>query len=116
MKTITKTLLASTLVAVACVTAVIAQDAGNTAERPERAPRRSPVITALDANQDGVLDAAEIANASKALLALDANQDGQLTVEELRPAHAGAGRGPAGAGRGGPRGGKGPRHGAPAAE
>jgi Ca2+-binding EF-hand superfamily protein len=39
----------------------------------------------LDANKDGVLDEAEIANASKALLTLDKNKDGKLTQEELRP-------------------------------
>lgn len=44
-----------------------------------------PVIMVLDANHDGVLDAEEIANASKALLTLDANKDGQLTQDELRP-------------------------------
>lgn len=45
-----------------------------------------PVIVVLDANHDGVIDAAEIANASKALLTLDKDGDGQLTREELRPA------------------------------
>ena len=44
-----------------------------------------PVIVVLDANHDGVIDATEIANASKALLTLDKNGDGQLTREELRP-------------------------------
>lgn len=44
-----------------------------------------PVMAILDANKDGVLDEAEIANASKALLTLDKNKDGKLTQEELRP-------------------------------
>lgn len=44
-----------------------------------------PVIAVLDANHDGVIDASEIANASKALLTLDKNGDGQLTIDELRP-------------------------------
>lgn len=44
-----------------------------------------PVIAVLDANHDGVIDATEIANASKALLTLDQNGDGQLTRDELRP-------------------------------
>ncbi|MGC3957240.1 MAG: EF-hand domain-containing protein [Verrucomicrobiota bacterium] len=44
-----------------------------------------PVIVVLDANHDGVIDAAEIANASQALLTLDKDGDGQLTREELRP-------------------------------
>lgn len=48
-----------------------------------RAP--PPVIAVLDANHDDVIDATEIANASKALLALDKNGDGQLTIDELRP-------------------------------
>src|SRR5438874_2668130 len=42
-----------------------------------------PIIGALDANHDGVLDADEIANASKALLSLDKNGDGKLTIDEL---------------------------------
>ncbi len=49
---------------------------------PHRPP---PIIAVLDANHDGVIDAKEIANASKALLQLDQNGDGQLTREELRP-------------------------------
>jgi hypothetical protein len=42
------------------------------------------VISTLDANHDGVLDAVEIANASQALKSLDKNADGRLTREELR--------------------------------
>jgi hypothetical protein len=49
------------------------------------APPMPPLLTALDANHDGVLDAAEIANASTALKALDVNGDGQLTPDEYRP-------------------------------
>jgi hypothetical protein len=58
-----------------------------------------PIIAALDANRDGAIDAAEIANASAALLTLDANGDGQLTREELRPPRpeGGAGGPPEGA-------------------
>ncbi|TAL04037.1 MAG: hypothetical protein EPO07_05435 [Verrucomicrobia bacterium] len=48
-------------------------------------PPPPPVLVVLDANHDGVIDAGEIANASKALLQLDKNGDGQLTREELRP-------------------------------
>lgn len=65
-----------------------------------------PLIAALDANHDGVIDASEIANATAALKALDKNNDGQLTMEELRPA---GGRGPGGRGPGGPGGPGGPR-------
>jgi hypothetical protein len=57
----------------------------------------SPLIAVLDANQDGVIDANEIANASAALKTLDTNNDGQLTLDELRPARPegpGAGPGP----------------------
>jgi EF hand len=48
-------------------------------------PPPPPVMVVLDANHDGVIDAEEIANASKALLTLDKNGDGQLTQDELRP-------------------------------
>ncbi len=44
-----------------------------------------PVMQALDANHDGVIDAYEIANAPAALKTLDKNGDGKLTQDELRP-------------------------------
>ena len=44
-----------------------------------------PIITALDANGDGVIDADEIANASAALKKLDKNGDGKLTRDEYLP-------------------------------
>jgi hypothetical protein len=44
-----------------------------------------PLIAALDANHDGVIDADEIANAPAALRKLDKNGDGKLTMDELRP-------------------------------
>ena len=44
-----------------------------------------PVILALDANHDGVIDADEIANAPAALKKLDKNGDGKLTMDELMP-------------------------------
>jgi EF hand domain-containing protein len=44
-----------------------------------------PLMQALDANHDGVIDEKEIANASAALKSLDKNNDGKLTPEELRP-------------------------------
>ena len=47
--------------------------------------RVDPVMFALDANADGNLAAAEIANAAGSLRALDENQDGKLTRDELRP-------------------------------
>lgn len=48
-------------------------------------PPLPPLIGALDANHDGVIDETEIANASVALKKLDKNNDGKLTMEELRP-------------------------------
>jgi hypothetical protein len=44
-----------------------------------------PIIAALDANHDGVIDEAEIANAPAALRTLDRNGDGKLTMDELLP-------------------------------
>jgi len=44
-----------------------------------------PLIGALDANHDHVIDSNEIANASAALLTLDKNGDGQLTADEYLP-------------------------------
>lgn len=57
-----------------------APPAGTTRVRPV-----DPVMLALDANGDGALNAAEIANSVASLAALDANQDGKLTRDELRP-------------------------------
>jgi Ca2+-binding EF-hand superfamily protein len=48
-------------------------------------PPPLPLITALDANHDGVIDSNEIANASAALLTLDKNGDGVLTTNEYLP-------------------------------
>jgi hypothetical protein len=65
-----------------------------------------PLIAALDANHDGVIDASEIANASKALATLDKNGDGKLTGDEIHPARPPGG--PDGGKKpGGPEGGKG---------
>lgn len=44
---------------------------------------RSPIIEALDVNDDGIIDSNEMANASAALLRLDKNQDGQLDYDEI---------------------------------
>jgi hypothetical protein len=44
-----------------------------------------PIMLALDANGDGELSAAEIANAPTSLKALDTNKDGALTPDEYRP-------------------------------
>ena len=40
------------------------------------------IVSALDANHDGVISAGEIANAPKLLAALDANHDGKLDADE----------------------------------
>ena len=64
------------------------------AQAPDSAgPRRgpggrgpSPVIRALDADKNGEISAAEIANAAAALRALDTDNDGVIAVTELRPA------------------------------
>lgn len=50
-------------------------------------PPMPPILQALDANGDGVIDADEIANASANLKTLDTNGDGQLTHDELMPGH-----------------------------
>lgn len=47
-----------------------------------------PVLTALDANQDGVISELEIRNAPRALRTLDANRDGKLVLAELLPDRA----------------------------
>ena len=44
-----------------------------------------PIVLALDANHDRVIDSNEIANASSALLTLDKNGDGKLTADEYLP-------------------------------
>ncbi len=62
-------------------------------------PRMNPMFAALDANGDGTIDAAELANASVALKKLDRNGDGKLTEDEVRPAFGGRG-GPGGPGDG----------------
>jgi hypothetical protein len=56
---------------------------------PGREGRHPPLIAALDANGDGVIDAQEIASASAALKKLDINADGKLTAEEYHPAPPG---------------------------
>jgi len=57
----------------------------NRGGRPDAGPFRfDPLLTALDTNQDGRLDAAEIAAAATSLLTLDKNGDGQLTADEIK--------------------------------
>jgi Ca2+-binding EF-hand superfamily protein len=54
---------------------------------------RSPAFQALDADRDGAISAAELANAPGSLKALDKNGDGKLTEDEVRPQFGGRGRG-----------------------
>jgi Ca2+-binding EF-hand superfamily protein len=63
---------------------------------PPRPNRFDLAMSALDANGDGELSAAEIDAAPKALLALDKNGDGQITNDEVTPP---PGRGPGGRGQ-----------------
>ena len=91
MKTMTKTALALAALGFSAWM-ITAQDAGNAPAQDQRPPRPEgpggpghrrhrpppPIIAALDANHDGVIDAAEIANAPAALLTLDKNGDGKL--------------------------------------
>ena len=44
-----------------------------------------PIVSALDKNQDQVIDSDEIEKASDSLKTLDKNSDGQLTMDELYP-------------------------------
>ncbi len=64
----------------------------------------NPIILALDLNNDGTLDADEIAKASVSLKKLDKNGDGKITPDEHRPQRPG---GPGGEGRPGGPGGQG---------
>jgi Ca2+-binding EF-hand superfamily protein len=45
----------------------------------------NPIVTALDADGDGVISAAELKNASAALKKLDKNNDGKISPDEVRP-------------------------------
>lgn len=100
----------------------IAQEVGGPRDRSGRARARDggppdgpagdrirppvlPIIAALDANGDGVLDAEEIAKAPTALKKLDKDGDGKLVGDEYRP--------PRFAGPGGPGGPEGPPAGGP---
>src|ERR1043165_3724391 len=57
--------------------------AGCASDPPEIHRWRSPIVDALDVNQDNVLDSQEIANATLALQRLDKNKDGRLTYDEI---------------------------------
>src|ERR1051325_1160901 len=83
------------------------QPAANGPKRPH-----PPILEALDTDGDGVISAAELANASASLAKLDKNGDGKLMPDEFMGGPRGEGRGPRGPrGPGGP--GRGPRPDAP---
>jgi hypothetical protein len=101
-------LIATTLAIGLTAAAVLAQDGGGPpgGQRGPGGPRPAPpIIGALDVNKDGVIDAAEIANASNALKTLDKNKDGVLTQDEIGGPRPGGDRG----GAGGPPGQRPPR-------
>jgi hypothetical protein len=57
-------------------------------QAPDSAVRQRPlppILLALDASQDGVIDATELANAPLALKKLDQNGDGKLSPDEYLP-------------------------------
>ncbi|HEX4119817.1 MAG TPA: hypothetical protein VH619_04240 [Verrucomicrobiae bacterium] len=58
---------------------------GEGQEHRHHRPPPLPIVTVLDANGDGIIDADEIANAPAALKKLDKNGDGQLTPDEYMP-------------------------------
>ncbi|MGA2138807.1 MAG: EF-hand domain-containing protein [Verrucomicrobiia bacterium] len=66
-----------------CALAGCAHGPNRSARPHEEHPWRSPIIDALDANHDGIIDAAEIANAPAALKTLDKNKDGQLSYDDV---------------------------------
>ena len=104
MNTMTKSLVLAAL-SVASLT-LVAQNAPEGAPEHPRRPA-PPIVTALDVNKDGVIDASEIANAPAAIATLDANADGQVTSDEARPKRPEgvSDRGPGGPREGGPGGG-----------
>src|SRR5579859_2740656 len=88
-----------------CATAAFAQEEGGPPPqdggpggpgRGHHRPPPLPIVEALDANHDGIIDSNEIANAPAALKTLDKNGDGQLTKDEYLPPR------PPGAPAGGP--------------
>jgi hypothetical protein len=68
------------------------------AQGGERKRPLPPIIAALDANSDGVIDAGEIAKAAESLKKLDKNGDGKLTIEECMPPRPQGGQGQGGQG------------------
>lgn len=92
--------LLTTLAVLTAVTALTAEEMPPfDGPRPDgHRPPPPPIVGALDGNHDGVIDADEIANASRALQALDKNGDGKLTPDEFHPHPPGGGPGMGGPG------------------
>jgi hypothetical protein len=91
-----KTKMKVTLALLALGASALAASAQDDGDRPPmngHCPPPLPLVTALDANHDGVIDASEIANASTALLKLDQNGDGKLGADELKPQMPAGGNG-----------------------
>lgn len=53
--------------------------------KPPGEPHVPPLIAALDADHNGTISAAELADAPESLKTLDKNGDGELTPEEIHP-------------------------------
>jgi EF hand len=70
----------------------------DSAECRGRGGPHSPIISALDTNNDEVITESELDNASAVLLQLDKDGDGILTKDELRPEKPGKGQGRRGKG------------------
>src|SRR5438270_9234365 len=105
-----RSLWMTSLLIVAGATALVAQpparpegQGGPGGDRPPGGPGgpRPPLVSALDADDDNVITAEEMAAAPTALKKLDKNGDGKLTEDEFRPARLPQG----GPGQGGPQGG-----------
>jgi len=103
-----RTLLASVVVLAVVVQAVVAQEDDPRGRAPDQrrdrrmgppgerfgrpfGPPRLPVMTAIDADNDGEISAKELAQAVAALKKLDKDGDGKLSAEELRPQFGGPG-------------------------
>lgn len=94
--------LLSLLVVLGLSTSILSADDQG---RPERGPcpagkrPKSPLMTALDANDDHRVDAGEIAQAAAALISLDKNGDSQLSPNEIHPPLPQKGEGHPGGGK-----------------
>jgi hypothetical protein len=81
-----KTTIAALIALTAGLSVLQAQSVATTPKASTPRAKAAPplVVATLDANHDGIIDAGEIGNASKALKSLDKDGDGRLSGEELR--------------------------------